>query len=119
MLYTIYKKGEKAAVLFLLFVLSACSGKQLDKPYPGVNELNTGEKFVVILKENHNEKGYWKLKESNIKSTLHISSVWHGNEKGVYFNFKALGAGTDTLVFTKISQGDTLEHARFIVSVKE
>ena len=117
MLYSFYKKGEKAPVLFLLFVLQSCSPNAIDKQAPAVNEIKSGEIFTIILPENHTEQAYWRTKETSKKLVEELNAVWHGNEKGVYFNYMANKTGTDTIRFAKLKQTDTLEKRAYIVKV--
>jgi hypothetical protein len=56
--------------LFILsiFILgSACSHPTVDKEAPAVNELSTGQKFRIILPENHDEGHLWKLEGKHEK----------------------------------------------------
>lgn len=111
-------RGEKAVVLFLLFVLQACSYQNLEKEFPEINEINSGKKFTIILPEKHSENFVWKLSDDRDKHLIeYIGAVWHGNEKGVYYNFKALTGGTDTLHFTQLQLQDTTKTASYIVKV--
>ena len=119
-LKTIIIKGEKVIMLFLLFVLQACSYQTIDKESPSVNEIKTGEKFTIILPENHSEGYIWKLSEQRNNTTIeYTNAVWHGNDKGIYYNFKALKTGNDTLRFTQLKLKDTTRTTVFIVKVIE
>lgn len=118
--YLLILKGEKVIVLFLLFILQACSYTTLDKPAPAINEIKTGEKFTIILPENHKEFFMWKFNEQHNTSVIeYIGAVWHGNEKGVYYNFKALKSGLDTLHLTQLKLKDTTRKETFIIKVTE
>jgi len=119
-------RGEKVIVLFLLFVLGACSHPTADKEAPAVNEIKAGEKFHIILPENHDERLLWKLSENHNKSIIdNLGAVWHGNDKGVYFRFTALKSGTDTLHFTQFKtqeitkERDSVKTAVYIIKVTE
>jgi len=112
-------RGEKAVVLFLLFILQACSFQEIKNPFPQKNEIKQGEKFCVILPENHNETSFWHATQKQFVAVEALNSVWHGNEKGIYFNFLAKNKGTDTLYFFKRQQQDTIQEEKFIVTVVE
>lgn len=43
--------------------------------------------------------------------------VWHGNEKGVYYNFEALNQGTDTLFFTQMKMKEATGTAVYYIRV--
>lgn len=109
--------------LFILLI-SSCSHKTADKEAPAINEIKTGEKFDIILPENHDEGFLWKLNNNHSKSILdNMGAVWHGNDKGVYFRFKAENTGTDTLRFTLYKtqavtkDHDSIKTAIYIVKV--
>lgn len=105
-------------LLFLLFTLQACSYQTVEKEFPAVNEIKSGEKFTIILPENHTKNYIWKISDNRNKSLIdYLGAVWHGNEKGVYYNFKALNSGTDTLHFTQLQMQDTTKTASYIVKV--
>jgi predicted secreted protein len=106
------------AILFLFFV--SCSYHTIDKVAPAVNEVKKGEKFTIILPENHVENFYWKLKDEHDQTILdYMGSVWHGNEKGVYYNFSAKRSGIDTLKLTQYKMQDSVKSAIYIVRVSE
>lgn len=122
--YKLILKGEKVIMLFLLFILQACAPNTLEKAAPDVNEVKLGEKFTIILPENHDEGILWKFNNDYNKSiTDNLGAVWHGNEKGVYFRFQSLSAGTDTLMFTQFKTDaitkarDTVKSVVYIVKV--
>lgn len=111
-------RGEKVIVLFLLFVLQACSYQTIEQESPNVNDIKAGEKFTIILPENHSENFIWKLNEQHNTSVIeYVNAVWHGNEKGIYYNFKALKTGSDTLRLTQLKLKDTTRTAVYIVKV--
>ncbi len=117
-------RGEKVIVLFLLFILQACSHKTADKEAPAINEIKAGEKFDIILPENHDEGFLWKLSDKHSKSILdNMGAVWHGNDKGVYFRFMSSQVGTDTLLFTLYKtqnitkERDSIKTAVYIIKV--
>lgn len=104
----------------LLFILQACTPNTINSEAPGVNEVKTGEKFTIILPENHQENYIWKLSEHRNKSVIdYFSAVWHGNEKGVYYNFVAVKPGMDTLHFTQFKMQDTVKNSTYIIHVTD
>ncbi len=110
----------------LLFILQACTPNTLEKEAPGINEIKAGEKFTIILPENHDEKLLWKLSDNHNKNFIdNMGAVWHGNEKGIYFRFTALKNGTDTLLFTQFKtqeitmERDSVKSVTYIVKVTE
>lgn len=118
--------GEKVVVLFLLFILSACSHTIAEKEAPAVNEMKSGEKFDIILPENHTEGYLWKLKDGYNKSVIdNLGAVWHGNDNGIYFRFVAAQAGIDTLHFVQFKtdavtkERDSVKTAVYIIKVTE
>jgi predicted secreted protein len=110
----------------LLFILGACNPNVLEKEAPAINEIKSGEKFTIILPENHDEKLLWKLSENHNKSVIdNMGAVWHGNDKGVYFRFTASNSGTDTLLFTQYKtqeitmERDSVKSVKYIIKVTE
>lgn len=115
-------------VLFLfslLFILGACSHPTVDKEAPAVNELKAGDKFRIILPENHDEGHLWKLAGKHEKIVDNMGAVWHGNDKGIYFRFIAAQSGTDTLHFTLFKtdavtkERDSIKTAAYIIKITE
>lgn len=119
-------RGEKVILLFLLFIFQACSDPIADKEFPAVNEFKAGDKFRIVLPENHDEGLLWKLKDDINKTIIdNMGAVWHGNDKGIYFRFIAGQAGTDTLSFTlfkthpETKARDSVKTAVYIIQVME
>lgn len=117
-------RGEKVIVLFLLFILGSCTPNPIDKEAPAINELKSGEKFTIILPENHEQGFLWKLRGDPDKSIIdNMGAVWHGNDKGIYFRFTALKNGIDTLRFTQFKtdavtkERDSVKTAIYIIKV--
>lgn len=103
----------------LSFLASCTNSKTVSLEAPQKNELNAGDMFTIQLPENHTTGYMWQLNNSyNNQITDYLNSVWHGNEKGVYFNFKAKEKGTCELNFALIKYKDTLERKTFIINVK-
>lgn len=102
-----------------LFTLIGCSSQQIKNETPLINTINRGEKFRITLPENHTT-GYMWLMNPKINNQVldYYGSVFHGNEKGVDFNFKTLNKGQDTINFTLIKYRDTAEVKQFIINVE-
>lgn len=75
--------------------------------------------FSINLPENHSTGYLWQLKNSYDTHTVeYINAVWHGNEKGVFFNFESREKGKTELIFDLIKYKDTTETKTFIIEVK-
>lgn len=115
----------KALLFFSCFFFISCSHLTVDKEAPAVNELKAGDKFRIILPENHDEGYLWKLSEYNKTLIDNMGAVWHGNSKGIYFRFITAQPGTDTLHFTLFKtdavtkERDTVKTATYIIKVTE
>jgi hypothetical protein len=106
-------------VITLLFIFSGCNYPQVEKEAPFVNTLGADSKFCIILPENHTTGYLWQLSHDYDESVIkHINDVWHGNEKGIYFNLSTLSAGQTTLNFVCRKYQDTSEIRHFIVKIK-
>lgn len=111
----------KAIIPFLLAVLffASCNYKKVDSASPAVNTVKKGEKFYIPLPEDHTTGYMWQLSnEYDTKTLDYLSSVFHGNEKGVYFNFAGGIPGKTTLNFTLVKYHDTTEVRSYIIEVK-
>ena len=102
-----------AALLFL----ASCSYQNLDKVAPEINEVKRGKKFRINLPENHQDGYTWSQLTKTFSSIEELNQVWHGNVKGIDFNYKTKGIGTDTLRFVKRKYTDTLETRTILVKV--
>lgn len=92
---------------------------QVNKPSPEVNLVEIGKKFYINLPEDHTTGYMWQLSNSYDDNTLtYLSAVFHGNEKGINFNFEGLEKGKTTLNFTLIKYHDTSDVKSFIIEVK-
>lgn len=92
---------------------------QVNKPSPEVNIVEVGKKFYINLPEDHTTGYIWQLSNSYDDNKLtYLSAVFHGNEKGINFNFEGLEKGKTTLDFTLIKYRDTSDVKSFIIEVK-
>ncbi len=104
--------------ILILFLFQNCSYTEIKKTSPEINIVKNGENFMIILPENHSEQLMWKLDDKHNKNCIeYINSVFHGNEKGVYYNFKALQKGQDTLHFALYKYNDVTKILSYIVKV--
>lgn len=103
---------------FILLLFSTCSPLRVEKEFPGINEVPADSKFQIILPEDHTTGYMWQLKHDYDDLVIApINEVWHGNEKGIYFNLKALASGQTTLTFVSRRYTDTSDVKRFIVKI--
>ena len=105
-------------LLLVLVFLSCHRSKQL-KEAPAVNALFVKDAFTVILPEDH-RNGYTWVLDPNFDENIcsHINTVWHGNDKGVYFEFKALKPGESSLKFLSRKYTDTLDIKTFSLKIR-
>lgn len=102
----------------LVCLLTACRLQPVDAPSPAVNTVVKGEKFRITLPEEHRSGYLWQLAGGNEEMLLKdLGAVWHGNEKGVDFNYQALATGQATLTFYKRKYTDTSEIRSFILKI--
>jgi predicted secreted protein len=97
----------------------SCRLAELKKEAPEVNFLKTGEKFRITLPEDHSKGETWQLKrDENYQAFEDLGTVWHGAEKGVDINLKALSSGQYTLNLIKTIYKDSLDNKQYIVNIK-
>ncbi len=104
--------------LFFLIIFQGCSQIELNKESPEINHIPENTKFKIILPEDHRTGYIWQLQQ-NYDSTVieRINEVWHGNDKGIYFNLKSLATGQATLTFISRKYTDTADIKHFIVKI--
>ncbi len=103
----------------ILILLTSCSYTEVSKSLPAINTVKSGEKFFINLPENHAESFMWKLNDDYDKNLVeHINAVWHGNEKGVDYHFKAKQKGLDTLNFTRYKYNEVSKFTSYIIKVE-
>lgn len=118
---TVYLSYMKLLIpsLALAMFFTSCNYKKIDSPAPAVNTVEAGEKFYIPLPEDHRTGYMWQLSnEYDTKTLDYLSSVFHGNEKGVYFNFAGIKPGKTTLNFTLMKYHDTTEVKSYVIEVK-
>ena len=98
--------------------LAACSFPDLHKEAPEKNEIGIHKKFRINLPEDHRTGYLWQL-DPHFDQTLleEMNAVWHGNEKGIDFNFKSLKVGETTLIFVLRRHTDTSNVKSFVVKI--
>ncbi len=106
-------------IILSSLLFTSCNYKKVDQTAPSINEIESTEKFYIQLPENHTTGYMWQLSNSYDNNTIdYLGSVFHGNEKGVYFNFRGLKPGKTTLNFTLIKYQDTSDIKSFVIDVK-
>src|SRR5690606_31183745 len=104
----------------ILLIFNACSYNALREPAPFVHVLGTGEKFRINLPENHIRDEWWTLETEYDKHVVKsLGPAWHGNEKGIDFNFVAGKPGTTALRFTKRKLKEITDTAVFFVKITQ
>lgn len=119
MLFLLKKVPKSCIFIVILFIFTKCGQNEVEKLAPEINEIEISSKFVIKLPENHKTGYLWKISgDFDEKIVENTNSVWHGNEKGVYFHFKALSIGQTTLTFVNRGYSDTSDIKRIIVNIK-
>jgi hypothetical protein len=115
----VYSMIIRALVLTLASVFfQNCRGHEIHKEAPEINEIRTETKFRINLEEDHSRGYTWQLQDSYDRSIVEqLNSVWHGNLKGIDFNFKTHAVGRTILTFVKRRYTDTLDVKTFIVKI--
>ena len=112
----------KPMYILLLVALAAfsCRYRQLKEPLPAVHEIEAGEKFRITVPENHTN-GEWSTLHDNYdpKVVERLNEVWHGDEKGIDFNFRAKELGTSTLTIIRKRFQETLDTVNFSVKITQ
>ena len=105
-------------IILCLFIFSSCNSIEVNKEKPNVNQIKNHSEFKIILQENHRDGCSWHLNQNYDKKLLSLeNSVWHGNEKGLYFHFKTFSVGQTELIFVKRKYLDTIELKTFIINI--
>ncbi len=106
-------------ILLTALGVSCSRSREVVQVAPAANTLTPHAKFHISLPENHSNGYLWQLRKTfDNHTTEYINSVWHGNEKGVAFNFESGEPGNTRLEFDLIKYKDTLESRVFIIDVK-
>lgn len=113
-------KKRVAFHCWYIFLFFSCSYREMKMEAPQVNNLETNVKYRINLPEEHSSGYIWQLSETYDKKIIdNINTVWHGNTKGVDFNFHTLAAGQTTLTFILRKYTDTSAIKHFIVKIRE
>lgn len=112
----------KLKISGFLFTLSFCVGScnypQLKKEAPEINEVKKNTKFYINLPENHTTGYLWQMSPDFDQNLIeNLGPVWHGNEKGIYFNLKPRAVGQTTLNFVLRKYTDTSDVKNFIIKI--
>jgi len=107
-------------MILIIGAFGSCGVKELEKPSPFTNNIKPGESFCVKLPEDHTKAELWGMAQSyNQRVVENVNTVWHGNDKGIYFHFKGKNKGQTQLVFFKRKFADTIEKKAFTVKVSQ
>ena len=106
------------SLTFLISFFSKCSSVEVSKEAPDKNQFLKNSAFKIILQDNHSEGYSWQLNQTfDTRVLSYQNAVWHGNEKGIYFQFKTLAAGQTTLTFVRRKYLDTMNVKTFVIVV--
>lgn len=105
-------------LVFIGMLFWGCAGHVISKESPLVNVVPKNQKFTIILPEDHREGATWQLVEDYDHSVIRrLNEVWHGNEKGIYFNLETKTNGETVVRLVKRKYTDTIDNKRFIIIV--
>ena len=108
------------SLFILFFIFFGCNYPQIKKEAPEINVISANAKFMIVLPEDHSSGYIWQLKQDYDPSVIaQINEVWHGKEKGIYFNLNALASGQTTLTFISRKYTDTADIKHFIVKITD
>jgi predicted secreted protein len=108
----------KVLLLSASALFTACRPQALTKEAPLVNEVLVGDQFRVNLPEDHSTGYGWQLKPDFDNTVVQdLNAVWHGKDKGIDFNFKALSAGQTTFTLINRKYTDTSDIKFFVVKI--
>jgi hypothetical protein len=83
-------------IVAISLLFAGCRYDRIEDECPHVNEVRAGAKFMVNLPEDHRSGYLWQLSGDYDKKILEqLNSVWHGEARGVDFNFRALFSWSD------------------------
>lgn len=106
-------------IIPLCLIFISCAPDKIEKESPFNNTIPQGKVFRINLKEDHSKGETWVLTDDFNQSILeHISTVWHGPEKGIDVNFKALSVGQTSLNLQLIRKKDTIDVKQYIVEIR-
>jgi predicted secreted protein len=81
-------------------------------------KVEVNKKFRINLPEDHRTGYTWQLNEHDKTLIDHYSTVWEGNNNGVYFYFVGLKPGITILNFTLRKYSDVSTIKEFTVKVE-
>jgi len=106
-------------ILSFCFSFVSCSNELVLKESPVENVIREHKSFSIILPEDHRTGYTWTIDDQyNKKSVEFINSVWHGNDKGVYYHFSSLKQGVCTLNFVCRKYTDTSDFKTFTLKIR-
>lgn len=109
----------KIPLLFLcLTALTSCNRESILLDAEINNVVKAGCDFRIELAESHAKGHTWGLGNDFDRELVeYTSAVWHGEEKGIVFHFKARREGKTTLKLVKRMYKDTLESKQVNVEI--
>ncbi len=106
-------------ILPLCLFLISCSNELILEEAPFDNVIRENKNFTIILPEDHTTGYTWTINDNyNKKNVEFINSVWHGNNKGVYYHFSTLKSGLCTLNFVCRKFTDTSDFKTFTLKIR-
>ena len=106
--------------IITIFVFTKCGLEEVKHEAPEKNEVKKGAGFTINLPEDHTTGYTWQLSQDfDQKLVENTNAVWHGNKKGIYFNFSALQTGETVLTFVNRKYTDTSNVKSFIIKILE
>ena len=112
-----YLMRNGICILFGLFLV-ACSRPKVLKEGE-ITPVEPNSAFTVILPEDHSKGATWVLDQNFDENVCsHQNTVWHGKDKGGFFEFKALKPGEIKLRFLLRMYRDTLDNKTFSVKIQ-
>jgi hypothetical protein len=110
--------GKLGLTMLVLVLFVGCNENVITNKSPMTNVVAKNHKFTIILPEDHRDGVTWQLKDDYDHSVIQrLNEVWHGNEKGIYFNLKAKETGKTMLNLVKRKYTDTVDTKHFIIIV--
>jgi hypothetical protein len=99
-------------------LLTSCRYEEVAGQCPFENTIGKGAKFRITLPESHAGSEMWQLSSNdNPAAVSQLNSAWHGEEKGIDFNFVANAPGKANLQFFKRKFTDTVETRCYRVTI--
>jgi predicted secreted protein len=106
-------------IVIASIVMTSCRPSKIENEAPSINLIKNGQKFRINLKENHTAGENWIIaNDINHTKLKHLTSVWHGENKGLDVNFMAIDTGKTVIELKLLKMKDTVSFKRFIVDIR-